>query len=133
MVKFTGGDLLIGDELVRKLRKWARTDYELVAKLQQSRALLQSDQLYNWLKIKELNDITKLDEMKGKFVHLPELPGEQNALPKGFDTDSSSTAQFLLSEQRLKLLNEAIDFALFPETKKNAGFVPSGPNGVGKV
>jgi len=131
MVKFTGCSLSIGDELVRKLRKWARTDYELVAKLQQSHALLQSDTTYDFLKIKELNDITKLYEMKGKFVHLPELPGEQNALPKGFG--SSSAAQFLLSEQRLKLLNEAIDFALFPETKKNAGFVPSGPNGVGKV
>jgi hypothetical protein len=71
------------------------------------------------------------DEMKhqiGKLISLPRL----SRIPKGFE-EYSSTNSFLLTQQRFDLYKEMDDFAKqTSDTGFSAGFVPSGPHGIGK-
>jgi hypothetical protein len=65
-----------------------------------------------------------------QIISLPVLPGVSN--PKGFE-DSSSYNSFILTEQRYNMYDEVDKFVNKQTTLMgSAGFVPSGPHGMGK-
>lgn len=65
-----------------------------------------------------------------QIIALPDLPGV--SAPKGFESPSSRQ-QFLLSEERFNAYVEVDDFlAGNSDIDQSAGFVPSGPHGMGK-
>jgi hypothetical protein len=66
----------------------------------------------------------------GKLIKLPQLPNVSS--PKGFEAPSSMNS-FLLSKERFSLYEEIEDFVSGKsKIDQSAGFVPSGPHGMGK-
>lgn len=75
-----------------------------------------------------LLDRETMQQQIGQLISLPELP---TLLPKGFQ--KSSRESFLLTQERYNLYEEIDKFVKKESTiSQSAGFVPSGPHGIGK-